>query len=986
MNRGRKFALLGAGLLTALILLIGGMVAPRLAQSAPEAGAAIIRTGVGDSPTYVVAPGGEITVTVEVADAQNLGAASIQLAFDPAVVQPIGCGAPAASVFDLTSCNPGFAPGVVKFTVLSAAGISGTHTLADVRFRAVGSVNATSSLSFGVDNFTDPQGAPLSVATATAGLTIAGTPAPVDVVARVGGVAGGNYNLAPGSSLIISLTLNVTGTRSLGAATMLLHYNPAVISPAACVAAPGSSLSGTCNKDFDPGNGLIKFNVLASGGQTGNLSLYEIAFTAVNGVALGATSDLTLQVEEIVDALSVPMSYSIVNGSVTIGDGSTVPPTPTPTPIPLPNDLRSTFTYQGQLVRAGVRVTDHCDFEFRLFDSATSAVQRGVTVAKPNVSVINGLFTVYLDFGAAVFDGNSRWLEMSVRCPAGSGSYTTLSPRQPLTVAPYAIHASQATVASSALGMSWSRLSDVPAGLSDGDNDTLAQLLCSNGQVPVWNGTIWACSDGTGGPTGPQGPPGPAGPAGADGATGPQGPKGDTGTTGVAGPTGPIGPQGPKGDTGATGPAGPAGADGAAGPPGPKGDTGLTGATGPAGPEGPAGPKGDKGDIGSTGPEGPAGSYTIGEGLIEASDTLSVTFAGTGSASTAARSDHDHDSSYYVKSEVDDLLGGRAEASHAHLGSDITTAVPTATIAISATQTSWGGLTGVPSDLADGDDVDDADADPTNERNTSIALLGTTLTITDSGGGLSVDLAGLPRPSNILWVAKSGGDHTTVSAALSAIVDASSNNPYLIKVAPGIYTETVTMKPFVDIEGSGQGITTISWTGGTEYPLGVNNASASATLTGTTNAELRQLTIKSVSSGTGEYSVGINNISATLSLLNVTVLAEAYEYAYGIFSMDSSVSLKNSTVIAESTESSQGIGLGSWTTGGSSEIYVDNSSVQGSFYALNVVDTLGWIAYSQFFGSNNIIALDESSWLYCIGVYDDFFSDISNQCLFNQNP
>ena len=66
MNRGRKFALLGAGLLTALILLIGGMVAPRLAQSAPEAGAAIIRAGVGGSPAYVVAPGGEITVTVEV--------------------------------------------------------------------------------------------------------------------------------------------------------------------------------------------------------------------------------------------------------------------------------------------------------------------------------------------------------------------------------------------------------------------------------------------------------------------------------------------------------------------------------------------------------------------------------------------------------------------------------------------------------------------------------------------------------------------------------------------------------------------------------------------------------------------------------------------------------------------------------------------------------------------------------------------------------
>jgi len=78
--------------------------------------------------------------------------------------------------------------------------------------------------------------------------------------------------------------------------------------------------------------------------------------------------------------------------------------------------------------------------------------------------VSNGLFTVPLDFGSAAFTGDARWLEVAVRCPAGSGSYTTLTPRQPLTAAPYALYAK---------GAPWSGLTGVPAGFADGvDNDT----------------------------------------------------------------------------------------------------------------------------------------------------------------------------------------------------------------------------------------------------------------------------------------------------------------------------------------------------------------------------------------------------------------------------------------------------------------------------------------------------------------------------------
>lgn len=109
------------------------------------------------------------------------------------------------------------------------------------------------------------------------------------------------------------------------------------------------------------------------------------------------------------------------------------------------------FTYQGLLSQSGTEVTDACDFEFRAFDAATNGVQVGPTLTFDGVGanpqppdVVDGLFTVDLDFGAGVFDGNPRFLEIAVRCPSGAGSYTTLEPRQPISPAPYAIRATQA--------------------------------------------------------------------------------------------------------------------------------------------------------------------------------------------------------------------------------------------------------------------------------------------------------------------------------------------------------------------------------------------------------------------------------------------------------------------------------------------------------------------------------------------------------------
>ncbi len=100
--------------------------------------------------------------------------------------------------------------------------------------------------------------------------------------------------------------------------------------------------------------------------------------------------------------------------------------------------LSTAFNYQGQVADdAGEPIDGACDLRFGLHDALTGGAKVG-EVIKSSQPVAGGLFAVQLDFGSA-FKGDARWLEIAVRCPAGSGDYTTLSPRQEVSAVPYAL-------------------------------------------------------------------------------------------------------------------------------------------------------------------------------------------------------------------------------------------------------------------------------------------------------------------------------------------------------------------------------------------------------------------------------------------------------------------------------------------------------------------------------------------------------------------
>ena len=91
----------------------------------------------------------------------------------------------------------------------------------------------------------------------------------------------------------------------------------------------------------------------------------------------------------------------------------------------------TTFTYQGELIDNGVPANGPFHIAFALFDADVGGSLIGIPIFHAGVPVVDGKFTVPLDFGHEAFEEN-RWMEIEV-------NGHPLSPRTPITHAPYAI-------------------------------------------------------------------------------------------------------------------------------------------------------------------------------------------------------------------------------------------------------------------------------------------------------------------------------------------------------------------------------------------------------------------------------------------------------------------------------------------------------------------------------------------------------------------
>ena len=172
-------------------------------------------------------------------------------------------------------------------------------------------------------------------------------------------------------------------------------------------------------------------------------------------------------------------------------------------------------------------------------------------------------------------------------------------------------------------------------------------------------------------------------------------------------------------------------------------------------------------------------------------------------------------------------------------------------------------------------------------------------------------------PARVIWVADDNtGDFKSLSAALDSITDATATKPYVIKIAPGVYTETqiVAMKNYVDVEGSGQNITTINCACSSSN----FDATAAVISAGAITAEIRHLTINNTG-GSNNMSVGvytngystdgvvtINNVTATAI---VTVGGDGAT-SVGVYNDTSSPTMNNVTATANGgDEADEAVGV-----------------------------------------------------------------------------
>ena len=153
-------------------------------------------------------------------------------------------------------------------------------------------------------------------------------------------------------------------------------------------------------------------------------------------------------------------------------------------------------------------------------------------------------------------------------------------------------------------------------------------------------------------------------------------------------------------------------------------------------------------------------------------------------------------------------------------------------------------------------------------------------------------------------VAKEGGDFTSPLQAMDALSEwcgtPSTNNPCLLMIMPGVYnigSNSLMMHPYVDIEGSGEGMTKIS---------GTIDSGTAGVVVGASNAELRHLTVENAGAD-NVYSFVLYNLNVSPKISHVSLHASATGEANAIYNETSFLTLSDVTITTSSNNVCRGL-------------------------------------------------------------------------------
>jgi hypothetical protein len=142
---------------------------------------------------------------------------------------------------------------------------------------------------------------------------------PPAVVAAAGGVLTSG---APGPSAVFPIT--VTGVQRLGAATVLVGYDPAKLTPVACQRGPAFDVE-VCNRSYDSDDDgmadAVFFAVLSLDGVSATGTAVPMANITWQAVAVGQeqeTTPLTVEVRTFTNTDGAPLTATTQDGQITL--------------------------------------------------------------------------------------------------------------------------------------------------------------------------------------------------------------------------------------------------------------------------------------------------------------------------------------------------------------------------------------------------------------------------------------------------------------------------------------------------------------------------------------------------------------------------------------------------------------------------------------------------------------------------------------------
>jgi hypothetical protein len=238
-------------------------------------------------------------------------------------------------------------------------------------------------------------------------------------------------------------------------------------------------------------------------------------------------------------------------------------------------------------------------------------------------------------------------------------------------------------------------------------------------------------------------------------------------------------------------------------------------------------------------------------------------------------------------------------------------------------------------------------------------------------------------PSKVVWVAKLGGDFTLLSLALNSITDADIDTPYIIKIAPGVYTEPtpgyVLLKDHVDVQGSGEGVTTLKCDCTLDTFLEINNVST----------KISQLSVIKSTGTTSGSSLGIFILNSTVNekrvvldsvIVKVDGDSSSDNRAITVGAMTNSYPIFHNITASATNGTSYNTGIyfvGEGTTKGVQGVVID-SHIIGSAESIYMATTEG--GSIQVLNSKLPNSVTGNGY-DCVGAHDASATELGPDCL-----